>query len=153
MELETRSIGRCGEPTLASAYDLLLAVWRNGCRGREIGLHLMFLAWYLLCEPRHITGFDESESGASALTDIFREVHECFRPFIRSDAEMLYVVGLMTHQFPYHLGDESELTQLSQEYRTLYRSLAPEWIRPDIFSKRGAYGDYFAGQSQVIGGY
>lgn len=59
LELENRSPGCDGEPTLFRAYELLLAAWRRGSRDREVGLHLMFLAWYLLCEPPHLTGLDE----------------------------------------------------------------------------------------------
>jgi hypothetical protein len=153
LELENRSIGQAGEPTLAHAYDLLLAEWHRGCRDREVGLHLIFLAWYLLCEPAHLTGLSECESVESTLTKVFGEVHDYFVPSIRGDAEMLYVVGLMAHLFPYLLGEEAEFTKLSQKYRERYRSLAPDGIPSDMFASRGAYGDYFSQQAQVSGGY
>jgi hypothetical protein len=66
---------------------------------------------------------------------------------------MLYAVGLMAHLFPYLLGDEAEFEALAREYRSLYRSLAPRGISPEVFGDRGAYGEYFAGQCQVAGGY
>jgi hypothetical protein len=87
--LENRAIGRSGEPTLAGAYDILLREWRSGAREREPGLHVAFLAWYMLVEPPDLT----------------------------------------------------------------YRKLEPEGIRPETFAARGFYGDYFAGQARVKGGY
>lgn len=153
LDLENRSIGVSGEPTLGLAYERLLAEWRRGSREREVGLHLLFLAWYLLCEPPHITGLDEVRTPSTTLPGVFREVHEWFHHRIRSDAEMLYVVGLMAYLFPYLLGDEEEFEALAREYRRLYRSLAPDGISPDVFSKRGAYGEYFAWQAQVEGGF
>jgi hypothetical protein len=153
LEFENRSLGGEGEPTLCSAYEVLLGAWRSGSRDREVGLHLMFLAWYLLCEPPHLTGLDERRVPSSTLSAVFHEVHEYFRPNIATDAEMLYVVGLMAHLFPYLLGEQSEFEALAREYRSLYRSLAPRGISPELFGGRGAYGEYFAGQSQVASGY
>lgn len=153
LELENLNWGRPGEPTLFRAYQLLLAEWRNGSRDREVGLHLMFLAWYLLCEPAHLTGLDKRAVQTSTLTAVFREVHEHFMPTIRSDVEALYVVGLMAHLFPYLLGEEAEMDALAEEYRVHYRGLAPKGLSADLFADRGGYGRYFAGQSQVVSGY
>lgn len=44
LDLENRSIGINGEPTLAAAYEILKEQWNSGDRDREIGLHLMFLS-------------------------------------------------------------------------------------------------------------
>ena len=153
LELENRSLGREGEPTLFRAYELLLEEWRRGSRDREVGLHLMFLAWYLLCEPAHLTGLDERAVSQASLSAVFGKVHEHFQPTIRGDAEALYVVGLMAHLFPYVLGEVAEIDALAEEYRALYRALVPQGLTADIFIGRGAYGDYFASQSQVVGGY
>lgn len=153
LDLENRSLGSDGEPTLCRAYELLLAEWRAGAHDREVGLHLMFLAWNLLCEPPHLTGLDERRVPSSALAAVFREVHEHFRPHITTDAEMLFAVGLMADLFPYLLGDEAEFESLAREYQSLYRSLAPRGISPELFAGRGAYGNYFSGQCQVADGY
>ena len=153
LELENRSIGVDGEPTLGLAYERLLAEWRMGSRHREVGLHLMFLAWFLLCEPPQLTGFDENRTEPTTPAGVFREVHESFRHRIGSDAEMAYVIGLMAHLFPWLLGQVEEFEALAQEYRRVYRSLAPDGISPDTFSGRGACGEYFAGQAKVKGGY
>ena len=51
LDLENRSIGISGEPTLAEAYKILKEQWQSGDRDRELGLHLMFLAWFGNTEP------------------------------------------------------------------------------------------------------
>ena len=115
LELENRSLGRHGAPTLASAYERLKQYWDAGNREREVALHLLFLAWYGLCEPPHITGFethnmpsDELQARFTELQDTFNQVHKAIESQIDDDPEMLYVVGLMAHLFPYLLGDEPE---------------------------------------------
>jgi len=113
----------------------------------------MFLAWYLLCEPSFVTGLDDRAIPASTLARVFHEAHEHFRVTLHSDAEMLYAVGLMAHLFPYNLGEPAEIEALAQRYRSLYRTLAPQGLSPDVFAARGAYGAYFAHQSRVAGGY
>lgn len=153
LELENRSVGRHGEPTLFLAYVKLLAEWRGGSRDREVGLHLMFLAWYLLCEPPHLTGLEGQAEPPASLAEVFHEVHQYFQPGIRRDAEMLYVVGLMAHLFPYLLGDAAAVEALAEEYRSLYRSLMPRGLSADLFAGRGAYGDYFATQCRVADGF
>ena len=113
----------------------------------------MFLAWYLMCEPGHLTGLDASPVDESSLAGVFRDVHDYFRPSIKSDPEMLYVVGLMAHLFPYLLGDEPQWTSVAEAYRKSYRALVPEGLSPSLFVNRGAYGEYFAGQTSVVNGY
>src|SRR5262249_20685397 len=133
LDLENRSIGRGGEPTFSRAYQLLLAEWRAGVRNRELGLHLMFLAWYLLCEPPFLTGLDKGDVESSGLSAVFREVHEHFLPTISDDPEMLYAVGLMAQLFPYVLGDEEKFEALSREYLELFKTLAPRGLPSNVF--------------------
>jgi hypothetical protein len=153
LALENRAIGRGGEPTLAGAYDILLREWRRGIRERELGLHVAFLAWYLLVEPPFLTGLQEARMPSSSLAEVFREVHDYFAPEQHNDAETLYVFGLMAHLFPGGLGDEGTWEARSGQYRIAYRKLLPDGIRPEVFAARGFYGDYFAGQARVKGGY
>ncbi len=82
LEIENRSIGINGEATLAEAYRILKTQWDNGERDREIGLHLMFLAWYGIIEPTHLTGFVENEKTTQELNTTFNEVHDYFVPQI-----------------------------------------------------------------------
>jgi hypothetical protein len=153
LEFENRSIGQNGEATLAAAYQILKREWEAGVREREVALHLLFLAWYGLCEPTHLTGFDEMPAQVNELEHTFNQVYHSLQPNIDSDPEMLYVVGLMAHLFPYLLGDEATWIERSKHYRQRYRSLAPTGLDSAIFRGRGAYGDYFAGQTQVVNGY
>ena len=158
LELENRNIGVDGEPTLADAYVILRAKWLEGDRDRDLGLHLMFLAWYGATEPDHITGFTKPwEETRSELLPVFKEVHDYFAPEIGSDTEMLYVVGLIAHMQWFMLDDDMDIAKAwekrSEEYHKQYRKLAPNGIDPEIFSNRGAYGDYFEGQAKVEGGY
>jgi hypothetical protein len=153
LELENRSIGVNGEPTLADAYVILKEQWRDGGRDRETGLHLMFLAWYGLVEPGHLTGFSEIEELKRELNQTLKEVHAYFEPQIYQDAEMLYAFGLAAHMFWFMFDDASAWEKRGVEYRRRYRALAPKGIDPKIFRNRGAYGEYYAGQAKVEGGY
>ena len=72
----------------------------------------------------------------------------------RRTTMMLFVVGLMAHLSPWLLGGDHKVREeRSGRYRTMYRRLAPEGIDPRVFTGRGAYGDDFAGQARVPGGY
>lgn len=61
LDLESRHIGRDAEPTLAPAYEILKKHWQGGNRDRDLGLHLMFLAWYGQIEPGSLTGFTDAK--------------------------------------------------------------------------------------------
>lgn len=153
MELENQSIGANGAPTLAAAYELLREQWESGERDRELALHLIFLAWYLIIEPSHLTGLDEARISSESLVGVFNTVHDWLLPTGTNDAEALYVVGLPASMFPWALGDHELWAVRSEAYRIRYRQLAPEGIDPAVFDSRGAYGDYFESQARVVGGY
>jgi hypothetical protein len=158
LDLENRNIGINGEPTLADAYKILKEQWDSGDRDRDLGLHLMFLAWFGTCEPDYITGFTKSwEETRKELLPVFAEVHAYFEPKIHKDVEMLYVVGLIAHMHWFMLNDDIEIAKVweerSEKYQEQYRAIAPNGIDPSIFLNRGAYGDYFAGQAKVENGY
>jgi hypothetical protein len=158
LELENRNLGIEGEPTLADAYEILKKQWDDGDRDRDLGLHLMFLAWYGTFEPEHITGFSNSwEERMQEMLPVFAAVHAYFEPEIHKDAEMLFVVGLIADMYWFMLDKDVSVAKVWEErgknYRKQYRALAPNGIDPSIFLNRGAYGDYFAGQAKVDGGY
>ena len=150
LDLENRSIGINGEPELAEAYEILKTQWKNG--EREIGLHLMFLSWYGMIEPPHLTGFLEEEIFCE-LDDTFNEVHDYFEPQIYNDAEILYVFGLAANMFWYVFKDTEIWKQRGEDYQQRYRELAPNGIDPTIFENRGAYGEYYRGQAEIENGY
>ncbi len=153
LDLENRSIGVNGEPTLAVAYEILKEQWQSGDRDRELGLHLMFLAWYGLIEPDFVTGFSETDGSGQERMQMLTEVHTYFEPQIYQDAEMLYVFGLMAELFWFMLDDAPTWEKRSIEYHQHYRALLPNGIDPTIFYNRGAYGDYYFGQAKVKNGY
>lgn len=153
LELENRSIGADGEPTLAAAYEILKNLWDDGIRDRELALHLFFLAWYGLVEPFDFTGFSRQPDRSEELNETLSQVHSYLEPQLGDDAEILYVVGLAAHLFWFMFRDSAVWKQRGINYRQRYRSLAPSGIDPNVFQDRGAYGDYYARQTQVKGGY
>jgi hypothetical protein len=155
LELEMQSIGARGAPTLGAAFEVLREQWRQGERDRELALHLMFLAWYLNLEPPHLTGLDESRVSTGELPRVFNEVHDWLLPegSGSEDTEALYVAGLPASMAPWVLGDVQLWTARSESYRVRYRQLVPAGLAPSLFEGRGAYGDYYAGQARVLGGY
>jgi hypothetical protein len=107
----------------------------------------------MLVEPAFLTGADEARVSPGSLPEVFREVHDFFAPLESRDSEVLYVFGLMAHLFPWVLGDVKEWETRSAKYRTAYRNLVPDGLRPDVFAGRGFYGHYFRGQADVKAGY
>jgi len=141
MELERQSIGTHGRPTLGAAYELLHEQWQSGERDREVALHLMFLAWYLIVEPSHLTGLDETRVSIADLPAVFVEVHDWLLPdgIASTDAEALYVAGLPASMFPWELGDDRLWTARSESYRARLRQLPPPGDRASVFHVRSAY--------------
>ena len=151
LDLENRNVckreGDDWEPTLAAAYAILKPLWDAGDRDRELGLHLLYLSWYGMIEPQHITGFEESVDVFHKLEAMFEKVHSHFESDIEQDAEMLYVVGLVAHMQWFMFTDREKWEAIGKQYRRLYRAIEPGGLDPAIFEGRGAYGDYFKMQS------
>ncbi len=154
LNLENRYVGDDGQPTLGQALELAIGEWKAGNRDRELRLHLLFLAWYCNLEPPHLTGYNESTYPSTLLPNLFSDVYGTFADAINDDAEVLYVVGLMALLSPWLLGGDIKTWETrAKEYHERYRTLVPEGLSPSFFEGRGAYGDYFAGQVQVHGGF
>ena len=154
LDLENRSVGDAGEPTLGRALELAIAEWRSGNRDRELRLHLLFLSWYCNLEPPHLTGLDEANVRSDELPQLFQDVYDTLAEGIMDDVECLYAVGLMAQLTPWLLGGDIATWEMrSAEFRKRYRSLLPDGLQPAHFDGRGAYGDYFAGQVNVPGGF
>jgi hypothetical protein len=153
LKLENRSIGEHGEPTLGQALEFAIGEWNAGNREREFRLHLLFLAWYCNLEPPFITGYNEP-TPPDQLGELFSAVYETFADSILDDAEALYVVGLIAMLTPWLLGGDTKIWEArARDYHERYRALVPDGLSPSFFEGRGAYGDYFAGQVQVQGGF
>lgn len=154
LDLENRSVGVEGEATLGLALDLAAAEWRSGNRDRELCLHLLFLSWYCNLEPPHLTGRNQASFPSGDLSRLFHDVYKSLESEIVDDVECLYVVGLMAALTPYLLGDDEATWEArSVAFKERYRLLAPKGLTAAHFEGRGAYGDYFAGQVVVPGGF
>jgi hypothetical protein len=153
MAISQKAIDFENRDRLAEAYQVVIRQWRKGDRDREIGLHLMFLAWYGIIEPKHLTGFLETEEVKSELNQTFNEIHDYFEPQILQDAEMLYAFGLVANMFWYMFENSSEWEKRSVEYKKRYRELLPNGLNPEVFQNRGAYGEYYKGQANIEGGF
>lgn len=155
LALENENVGPNGRPTLGAAFEVFRTQWASGERDRELALHLMFLAWYLYLEPSHLTGLDEARTPIEDLAAVFNAAHDWLLPTgaETEDVEALYVAGLAAQLCPWALGETSLWIARSKAYRARYRQLMPNGISPAVFQDRGAYGDYFASQARVAGGY
>jgi hypothetical protein len=130
-----------GNPTLGDAFSMLRIRWEHGCRDRETGLRLMFLAWYACAEPPCSTGL----RGQADFGQVFREIFAHLGGVASTDPELLCAVGLMCGDlFPWCVGPEDEWSALGMECRRAAKRLKPEGFPPEQFEGRGAYGDYFA---------
>jgi hypothetical protein len=153
MSILQKAIELENQSRLAEAYEILKSQWKNGERDREIGLHLMFLSWYGIIEPEHLTGFAETDQEKTELNQTFNEVHKFFEAQIYDDAEILYVFGLAANMFWYMFENAEEWEKRAIKYQKRYRELEPNGIDPQIFDNRGTYGDYYTGQAEIEGGY
>jgi len=145
LDLENRSVGDKGEPTLGRALELAITEWRSGNRDRDLRLHLLFLSWYCNLEPPHLTGLDEAVVPSAGLPQLFHDVYYTFAKGIMDDVECLYVVGLIAQLTPWLLGaDVATWEARSAEFLRRYRTLQPEGLPAGYFEGRGAYGDYFS---------
>ena len=153
LELENRFLGENQEATLAAAFDILLKHWDAGGRERETGLHLMFLSWFGIIEPQHITGFPEEPVAQRNLQQTFAKMHSQFESEINDDVELLFVFGLPAQMFWFMFDDAAVWEERAKVYRHRFRELAPNGIDPAVFKDRGAYGDYYESQAKVEGGF
>jgi hypothetical protein len=108
MSISQKVIELENQSKLAEAYEILKNQWENGNHDREVGLHLIFLSWYGIIEPGHLTGFTETEQEKTELNQTFNEVHKFFEAQIYDDAEMLYVFGLAANMFWYMFENAKE---------------------------------------------
>src|SRR4051812_13719812 len=85
---DNRSVGSNARPVLGAAYEQLRDRWRSDERDRELALHLMFLAWYLIVEPAHLTGLDETRVPTAELRKTFNDAHDWLLPIGDSSTDV-----------------------------------------------------------------
>lgn len=142
--LEAQYRGPSGKPTLGRSYELLNERWQNGARDRETALRLLFLAWYSCSEPAHLTGLGAANPAPQLITDLFTNVGG----EDAANEEVWFVVSIMAEVAPWCLGDEKYWQEVGQRFRSRLRERDVR-VRPALFDRRGAYGDYFAHQARV----
>lgn len=152
LELEQHAVDRVAR-SLPAAFGLLREHWEAGDRDREVGLHLLFLAWYLETEPPYLTGSDGTAHATEEHHAAVALVHDAFASTIMQDAEMLFVVGVMATLAARCLGDEAAWLARGDTYLAACGRLSPDGIAPDVFDGRGYYGHYFVGHARRHAGW
>lgn len=138
-DIENQYCGQSGAPVLGRAFAELHARWEAGQRDRETCLRLLFLAWYTCSEPPWLTGLPETDD----TPQVFRSVFAYLEENLPGDAEFLFVAGYMAASWPLCCGTESEWEKKGQECLVRFRETGEDLL-PEVFSERGAYGEYFS---------
>ncbi|MES1156564.1 MAG: hypothetical protein ABUL73_02185 [Alphaproteobacteria bacterium] len=123
-------------------YAELKAKWLAGERERELALLLMFFAWMHWADPPFVTGMTDDPMAG----ELWHEAFSHFGGEASTDAEFLWVSGIMAGLFPWVLGDEMEWEQRGSRLQARAIELQPAGLSVAIFDNRGEYGKYFAHQ-------
>ena len=123
-------------------YVDLKGRWLAGERDRELALRLMYFSWMHWADPPFVTGYADDPGAAN----LWREAFTYLGGESSTDAEFLYVSGIMAELFPWALGDETEWEQRGVQLRARAKELQPDGIASGVFDDRGDYGKYFAHQ-------
>jgi hypothetical protein len=129
-------------------YQKLRVDWYAGCRDREQALHLLFLLWWHWVEPDFLTGLIYDPTA----TELWHEIFAYFGGEASPDPEFLFVGGIMAKVTPFAFGDENVWDAVAETMMARSRELEPAGISPEVFERRGDYGEYFAHQSRVHSG-
>jgi hypothetical protein len=127
------------------AYAELKARWIAGERDRDLGLRLMFLAWMHWADPPFVTDLTDDPEAEG----LWRDVFAYSGGETSTDAEFLFVSGIMAELFPYALGDEKEWTQRGSRMKSRAIELQPTALSLSTFDDQDEYGRYFRHQLLV----
>jgi len=127
-------------------YAELKARWLAGERDRELGLRLMFFAWMHWADPPFVTGMADDPMAPH----LWQETFAHFGGENSTDAEFLYVSGIMAELFPWVLGNETQWEQRGLRMQARAKEVQPDGLSVALFNDRGEYGEYFA--HQLLGG-
>ena len=130
---------------MEEVYQKLRSGWAGGDRDRERALHLLFLSWWHWAEPEFLTGLSDDPSAVA----LWHEVFDHFGGEASSDAEFLFVAGIMATVTPWGLGDEVHWAAAANRLSASARQLRPSGFSPSDFEGRSDYGEYFAHQSSI----
>ncbi len=134
--------GSDGQP-LPKSYEYLEACLLEKDPGKDVALHFLFVAWYLLVEPPYLTGLNEAEIPSSSIRQSISRIFAYLDQFIWTDTEAAIVVAHMIYIAPYLFGDEKNALHVRE--RILKTVEQPdEKQKANIFGNRGFYGHYFS---------
>jgi hypothetical protein len=130
---------------MKAEWDTLSTQWLSGDRTREAALHLLFLSWYSCIEPPHLTGLEDDVAPQGLVDELF----EFLGGEDSRDVEFMFVVAIMAEVAPWCLGDVLHWEAVAERFRA---RLGDNVLRPEVFSGRGGYGEYFAHQALTQSG-
>lgn len=125
-------------------YRKLREEWDAGNRSREANLHLLFLAWMHWADPEFVTGLSDDPRAEM----LWHEVLTHFGGEDSPDAEFLHVAGMMARVFPPPSGDWDTGEEAGRRMTARSLELRPAGFSPELFKKRGDYGEYFEEQAR-----
>jgi len=117
-------------------YRNLKAQWLAGERRRDLCLQLLFFAWMHWADPSFVTGLTEDPEANALWHDIF----VFFGGERSTDAEFLFVSGVMAEVTPWGLGDEKEWRQLGTRMVGQAMTSQMKALSLSVFDNRGKYG-------------
>ncbi|HUI11215.1 MAG TPA: hypothetical protein VL221_12870 [Bacteroidota bacterium] len=129
-------------PALGRAYDALVERWMEGAHDRETALRLLFFIWYGFAEPSPFTGL--RDVNRIRVVDLFQRLGGEFS----TDPEVLFVVSVMCRLASWALGDEKYWKDVGERFAARLKERHAEGLSRQTFTRRGAYGHYFAVQWQ-----
>lgn len=117
------------------------AVVRGSADARG-GSGLLFLAWYACSEPQYLSGLEGVAPPEGLIDDLF----EFLGGEDAQDAEVLFVVAVMSDVAASCLGDEQRWDRIAASFRSRLDGRIPT---PEVFAGRGQYGEYFSHQARI----
>jgi hypothetical protein len=93
-------------------------------------------------DPPFVTGLEHDP----AAPNLWHEVFAYFGGESSTDAEFLFVAGIMATLFPWGLGDEKEWAKSGLRMQARAKEMQPLGFASGIFDDRAEYGAYFAHQ-------
>ena len=127
---------------MEAEYLALKLAWLAGERDRELGLHLLFFAWMHWADPPFVTGLEDDPEAER----LWLEVFDSMGGDASTDAEFLFVAGIMAETFPHVLGEERQWAARGLAMRCRAMKLQSRGVPLGTFDNRGEYGEYFSHQ-------
>jgi hypothetical protein len=129
-------------PQMEEEYRDLKTRWSAGERDRELCLHLMFFAWMHWADPSNVTGLTNDLEAE----ELWRTIFAYLGGETSTDAEFLFIAGIMARVFTFVLGDEKQWSERGSRMIGQAMDLQPTALPLGTFDNRGEYGKYFAHQ-------